>query len=108
MGAMPVMDRGLGANSDCAECADVMYPAAEACWDDAAAELCCESGSAGFDPPRLTGFSSGVVIEGPHMLDGDWLYFEMIFLRAGPRSFYRNTLTAFSMLRGFGLPKPMI
>lgn len=36
------------------------------------------------------------------------LYLEMILASPWPRYFHANTLTSFSMLRGLGLPKPMM
>ena len=42
------------------------------------------------------------------VLAGLALYFEMIFLRAWPSTFHGNTLTSFSMFRGFGLGNAMM
>lgn len=45
---------------------------------------------------------------GGRVLLGLALYLLMIFLREASRLFHGNTLTSFSMLRGFGLGKPMM
>lgn len=40
--------------------------------------------------------------------EGEALYLPIIFFSAEPNTFHGNTLTSFSILRGFGLPKPMM